>query len=291
MGKASRKKKSGKREALQPFPLRAVPNWPLFCLALAGMGLTAYLTISAWSGQSVAGCVAGSGCDLVLTSRWSRLLGLPTSLWGLLAYAALAGIAWIKQRDAHWKLAWVISLFGVLYSLYLTLISLVELKAACPYCLTSLALMLAILGIVTYQRPADLPRFSWRPWLLWTGSGALAVVIALHLHYAGVWGKSPAPEDPKMRALAEHLANRGVKFYGTYWCPHCQDQKEMFGSSARRLPYIECSPSGPRAPQAKVCDDAGIQVYPTWIIEGRRYQGVLTPGELARYSGYEGGYP
>lgn len=291
MGRASRKKHAVKKESREEIAHRAVPNWPLLALALVGMGLTGYLTATAWAGQSVAGCAAGSGCDLVLNSRWSRLFGLPISFWGFLAYGSAAGVAWIGRADRHWKLAWTISLFGVLYSLYLTAMAFTELQATCPYCLASLALMVAMLAIVIYQRPQNLPRFSWSPWLLKTGAGAAVLVIALHLHYAGVWGKASVSEDPKVRALAEHLTKSNAKFYGAYWCPHCNDQKELFGSSAHRLPYIECSPQGARAPQARICSDAGIQVYPTWTINGRRYQGVLTLAELARHSDFPGGFP
>lgn len=292
MGKASRKKKAGKKESSQEtLEEKAVPNWPLFALALAGMALTGYLTATAWAGQTVAGCAAGSGCDLVLASRWSKLFGLPVSFWGFLAYASLAGIAWIRRADRHWRLAALVSLFGALYSLYLTLMAFTELKAACPYCLASLALMLAIFATVIYQRPRNPSRFSWGSWLLWAGAGGVAVVIALHLHYAGVWGKTAAPEEPKVRALAEHLAKSNAKFYGAYWCPHCEDQKLMFGASANRLPYIECSPQGTRGPLAKICSDARIERFPTWIIGGDRREGVLTLTELARYSAFPGGFP
>ncbi len=291
MGKASRKKRHDKRETVQEAPQRAAPNWPLLGLAMLGIGLTAYLTFAAWGAQAVAGCAAGSGCDLVLNSRWSRLFGLPVSLWGFLAYASLAAIAWIRRADAHWKLAWVVALFGVFYSIYLTSVSLFELNAACPYCLTSLALMAVILGVVSYQRPSDLSSFSWRPWLSKTVPVGLVIVLALHLYYAGVWGKTPAPEDPKVRALAEHLAKTDAKFYGAYWCPHCEDQKLMFGASAHRLPYIECSSQGARAPQAKICNDARIERYPTWVIGGDRREGVLALTELARYSAFQGGFP
>lgn len=291
MGKAARKKKSGRKELVQQIPMRAAPNWPLLGLALVGIGLTAYLTIAAWNEQAVAGCTAGSGCDVVLNSRWSKLFGLPTAFWGFLAYSSLAAIAFIKRSDLHWKLAWAVSLLGVLYSIYLTAISFLELKAACPYCLTSLVLMATILGAVTYQRPPDLARFSWRPWLLGTVPVGLLVVLILHLHYAGVWGSTTTVEEPKMRALAEHLVKSNAKFYGAYWCPHCADQKEMFGSSASRLPYIECSPFGSGGPQASACSDMGIKSYPTWIIDGQRHVGVLTLEELARYSDFKGEMP
>ena len=287
MGKAARKKKYGARESAQPIPIRISPNWILLSLALIGMGLAGYLTFTAWKGQAVAFCAAGSACDVVLGSQWSRLFGLPTSFWGFLAYAALAAIAFIKRADFHWKLAWIVSLFGVLYSVYLTGVSLVELKAACPYCLSSLILMVTILGVIIYQRPAGLAVFSWTPWLLKTVSAGLVFVLFIHLYYAGI-GSSTGGDDPQLRALAQHLAKIDAKFYGASWCPHCKEQKKMFGDSADRLPYVECSLQGPRGPQAPNCKTMNIQSYPTWIIIGRRHEGVLMPEELAKLSGFEG---
>src|SRR6266850_7210428 len=70
--------------------LRAGPNWLLFGLALLGMALSGYLTVSAWQDKAVAFCTQGAGCDVVLNSRWSTLFGMPTSFWGFLTYALLA---------------------------------------------------------------------------------------------------------------------------------------------------------------------------------------------------------
>ncbi|HXG50241.1 MAG TPA: vitamin K epoxide reductase family protein [candidate division Zixibacteria bacterium] len=262
------------------------PNWPVFVLALIGMALTSYLTYAAWQRTLVAGCTPGSACDVVLNSRWSRLFGMPVSFWGLLTYGALAAVAWNRQTADQWKIAWTISLAGLVYSIYLTTVAFFVLDAACPYCLTSLGLMAAIFGVVLYQRPADLPAFSWGPWIAKTGGAGLALTLVLHLFQAGYLGKAPAPEDPWIRGLADHLRRTNAKFYGAYWCPHCQEQKAAFGSSADRLPYIECSPAGRRGPVATACVQAGIESYPTWIINGQRYLGTLSLDNLARYSQY-----
>ena len=47
-----------------------------------------------------------------LTSRWATLLGLPTAFWGLLAYAALAAISFVRRADSVAS-AWTIAFFGV----------------------------------------------------------------------------------------------------------------------------------------------------------------------------------
>jgi uncharacterized membrane protein/glutaredoxin len=251
------------------------------------MALSGYLTFSAWQGSTVAFCAEGAGCDVVLNSRWSTLFGMPTSFWGFLNYALLAAVSWNKNAVDQWRWAWVISLFGLLYSLYLTSISLFELKAACPYCLTSLGLMAAIFIITIFQRPANLPKFSWGPWLAKTVGVAAVMIVALHSYYAGYWGAAPGPEDPWVRGLAEHLTKTEAKFYGASWCPHCQDQKKLFGSSAKRVPYVECSPGGQNAPSAPICKEKNISNYPTWIINGQRHTGVQPLDMLAQLSHYK----
>jgi uncharacterized membrane protein/glutaredoxin len=266
------------------------PNWPLLALSGVGIALTAYLTWTALSGAAPQGCAAGGGCDIVLSSRWATLLGLPTSLWGLLGYVALAAIAlFVKRADQRWSYALTVAFFGVCYSIYLTVVSLTILQSACPYCLTSLALMSAILGLVIVQRPPAMARRSWVGPLAGRGVLAAIVIVVLHANYVAPQPEPAGPEDPQIRALAEHLSDQGVLFYGASWCPHCQEQKRLFGNSVERLPYIECSLGGPTAPQAAACRRAGIQSYPTWIINGRPYVGqVLSLAQLAEASGFPG---
>jgi uncharacterized membrane protein/glutaredoxin len=269
--------------------LRAGPNWPLLAISGLGMVLTGYLSWTALTGAAVQGCSAGGGCDTVLTSRWATLLGVPTAVWGLLAYSGLAAIAFVRRVDRHWSYAWTAAFFGVCYSVYLTVVSLTILKSACPYCLTSLALMSATLALVTWQRPATMARRSWVGAVAGRGALAALVILALHGNYTSTQAEPTGPEDPTTRALAEHLTEEGVLFYGASWCPHCQEQKRLFGASASRLPYIECSPAGPNTPQAPSCSRAGIRSYPTWVIDGRTYAGeVLSLARLANETGFPG---
>src|SRR3990167_1997862 len=65
----------------------------------------------------------------------------------------------------------------------------------------------------------------------------------------------------ELDSFAQCLEEKGVTFYGAFWCPHCQEQKKMFGNSARLLPYVECSqPDGKT--QTQVCIDKKIESYP-----------------------------
>lgn len=287
MAKKSKARRVKSAALQETYAVRSTPNWPLLALSIVGMVLTAYLTWAKFSGGALQGCAVGGGCDVVLSSRWATLLGLPTSLWGFLGYAALAAIAFVRRADRQWSLAWTVALVGVCYSAYLTVVSLTMLQSACPYCLTSLALMTSILAVVIAQRPTEMAQRSW----LWLAAGRVAaaalVILVVHGNNIKAVEEPSGPEDPQVRALAEHLADKGVLFYGASWCPHCQEQKRMFGASAKRLPYIECNLAGPTAPQASACTVAGVDTYPTWVINGRRYVGqVMTLAELADATGF-----
>jgi glutaredoxin len=76
--------------------------------------------------------------------------------------------------------------------------------------------------------------------------------------------------------------------YSAYWCPHCHEQKELFGKEATaRLKIIECAADG-RDSRKELCEARGIQGFPTWEIAGRLDSGVKPLEKLAELSGYQG---
>lgn len=103
--------------------------------------------------------------------------------------------------------------------------------------------------------------------------GAVAVILGGIVWYSG----GPGQHD----ALASCVAQSGATFYGAFWCPHCQEQKALFGKSAKLLPYTECStPDGQG--QTQICKDKNIESYPTWEFkDGTKHVGVLSLEELA----------
>ncbi|MFI5401140.1 MAG: vitamin K epoxide reductase family protein [SAR324 cluster bacterium] len=292
---------AGARQAHQAAPSatlewarRRHPNWPLLALALLGMALAGYLSYTAWAGEKLAYCGPGSGCETVQSSRWATLFGVPVAFWGFLAYAALAWLSAagvfpkglrIKDAGLRWQAAWFVALPALGVSLYLTAVSLWVLQASCAYCLGSLGLIAVVVAVLAVQGRA-VPGISWPAWLGVSGGLAAALVLLLHLHYSGVFSPAAGPEDPYLSGLAERLKASGAIMYGASWCPHCQDQKAMFGPAAQRLPYVECSPDGPNAPSAPACVVQGVDTYPTWIFSTERHVGELSIEDLARRAGY-----
>ncbi len=261
------------------------PDRALLAVSLCGAALATYLTVTVWMGASPLYCAEGSDCDLAQASRWAWFLGLPIAFWGVLGFGALARVALLRQPDVRFGWAWLLSLVGLAISGYLTAISLFWLDATCAYCLASAALMAAAFVLVALRRPV-IPGSRLRPWLVTSGGLAVLAVVSMHLYHAGL-ALQPPVEDPYLGALAAHLRRSGARFYGASWCEHCNHQKDLFGASADRLPYIECSPGGRGRPAAAICSGAGVSSYPTWDIDGQRHLGALPADRLAELTGFE----
>ena len=72
---------------------------------------------------------------------------------------------------------------------------------------------------------------------------------------------------PQAIELANKLKDNNIYMYGTYWCPHCSRQKEVFGKEAWDVllangNYVECAPKGYGYNPKRIPND--IDGYPTF---------------------------
>ncbi len=113
-----------------------------------------------------------------------------------------------------------------------------------------------------------------------------------------------AKSDPKIDALANCLADKGVKEYGAFWCPNCAKQEDMFGKAysilKERQVYVECDPrcsvSEDKLPvacrgvigQTDLCLEKEVNKYPDWEFpDGSRLVGVQQLDVIAEKAGCE----
>ncbi len=223
-----------------------------------------------------------------------------------------------QLENLTWWLLLAGSIAMAVFSGYLMYILATELKTLCPYCIGSALFSLSLLVLtITGRDWEDLGQ------ILFTGVivSLLTIVVTLGI-YSGVnspiatangtaeevvdadgfiaisepQGQPTPPEGWKITtasgeaeiALAKHLTATGAKKYGAFWCPHCYEQKQLFGQEAfAEIEYIECDPQG-KNPQRETCIAAGIQSFPTWEIDGKFYPGTKTPAELAKLSNFQG---
>ena len=107
----------------------------------------------------------------------------------------------------------------------------------------------------------------------------ISVIVTIFIQSRG--SNTPAVPNGKYDAFATCLKDKGAIFYGAFWCPHCQDEKKLFGSSESLLPYVECSTPDATG-QTQICKDKKIQGYPTWIFaDGSELTGEITLQQLA----------
>ncbi len=225
-----------------------------------------------------------------------------------------------KNLRKTWEgLTWWLLLAGstamAVFSGYLMYILATELKTVCLYCIGSALFALSLLILtITGKDWEDLGQ------ILFTGIIVAMITLVGTLGvYAGVnnpvadqgvevadadglipipiptsnpvppvgWEVTTTSGEAEI-ALAKHLTATGVKKYGAYWCPHCYEQKQLFGKEAfAEIDYVECAADGEN-PQVEACSAAGIKSFPTWQIDNKIYPGVKTPAELAELSKYEG---
>jgi hypothetical protein len=122
------------------------------------------------------------------------------------------------------------------------------------------------------EQPKPIPR----KYFIW----AAILVLFAAAYYAGWHHK-----NHRYDAFAQCLASKQAKMYGLYWCPHCLDQKEMFGKAFQYVPYQECAIKGSRE-LAPECKAAGAKNFPSWQFgNDPLHEGVLPLEDLSSRTG------
>jgi uncharacterized membrane protein len=125
--------------------------WLYPLLIALGLGVALYLSyVETQIVEAVCGPVGD--CNTVQSSPYSRLFGvLPVGVVGALGYVAILA-AWLVSRRGSEALARLASialfgftLFGVLFSLYLTYLEPFVIRAVCIWCLTSAVIITLLL--------------------------------------------------------------------------------------------------------------------------------------------------
>lgn len=286
-------------------------RWLIGAIALMGACGTAYLTVIKLMGGE-ATCPAG-GCDRVLSSPYAEVFGLPLTLFGFLGYLGMAVMALApfainpdhrkelrrKLESTTWPLLFIGATAMMVFSGYLMYLLAFEIQAACTYCITSAIFATTMFVLVILGR-----RWDDTGQLLFMGIiVALVTLVGTLAVYAPINNPQAATPDvpgevgPPVSTtsgdaeiqLAQHLATVDAKMYGAWWCPHCHDQKQLFGrEAAATIPYVECAEEGQNSQTALCRSVQGLDRYPTWEINGELYVGTQSLDTLADASGYEG---
>jgi uncharacterized membrane protein len=138
-------------------------------LAIVGAGISGYLTYVHYNLDALV--CAGGGCEIVQTSRYSEIMGIPVALMGLLMF--LAVIALIVVRDRIEEYAYlanagimILLVSSLIYFGYLTYLEANVIHAWCQWCVAT-SIVAVILFLVEafrmrddFRDPDDVPEYA-----------------------------------------------------------------------------------------------------------------------------------
>jgi uncharacterized membrane protein len=87
----------------------------------------------------------------VQTSVYSKLVGVPVALIGLLGYIAILGSLLAPEGEATRLATMAFTLIGFGFSAYLTYRELFSIHAVCEWCATSAGIMTLLMGLSVWR--------------------------------------------------------------------------------------------------------------------------------------------
>ena|SRR5436190_17803098 len=131
-------------------------------VALVGLADAIYLTVHHYTATAVP-CGLTDGCEMVLTSAYAEIFGIPLGVFGAAAYFAAFALAFLSAygHDLTWKLFGLVATLMAIFSAYLIFVQAYYINTFCQYCLlsalTSTSLfVLFIVSLITKPKQKDL---------------------------------------------------------------------------------------------------------------------------------------
>ena len=292
-------------------------KWPKILIAiLSTIGIidTGSITLKNWGiFQSLSCPGTNNGYETDLNSPWGSLIksssfDIPLSLVGFITYSSLLVISILltlkivspKHETSRilWWLIFLISCGSSTFSILLINIMFFKIQAFCFFCILSavLSFSIFILSIIG-------GKFESREPMFYRG-----MIVSLTILISGlIWSNQVDPAKASNNSINENqaplittksnsqkiefarfLSKNNIVMYSAYWCPHCHDQKQLFGKLAvEQLNIVECAKDGVNN-NYELCQKKEIDGFPSWEIKNEIYSGVRDLKELAEIAEYKG---
>jgi uncharacterized membrane protein len=123
----------------------------MIVLATIGLGVASYLTYIHYAGIKPLCGTNGGGCEIVQTSEYSKLAGVPVATIGLIGYVLILGSLLAPESETSRFATVAFTLVGFGFSLYLTYRELFSIHHICEWCVSS-AVIVTILMCLSVWR-------------------------------------------------------------------------------------------------------------------------------------------
>jgi uncharacterized membrane protein len=121
----------------------------MIVLSVIGIGLASYLTYIHYSNSQV--ICTSDACELVQTSVYSKLAGVPVALLGLIGYVGIFISLALPEREQTRLATLGLSAIGFGFSAYLTGRELFSLHQICEWCVSSATIMTILMLLSIYR--------------------------------------------------------------------------------------------------------------------------------------------
>ena len=293
-------------------------KWPKIIIAiLSTIGLvdTGSITLKNWGLFNSLSCPGiQNGCETVLNSPWGTLfkndqINIPLSLAGLITYLSILFISIIlslkiiSPKDNLSKFLWwlifLISCASSTFSFLLMNIMFFKIQEYCFFCILSaiLSFSIFIISMIGAKFESREPMI-FRGFivaisvlmggLIWSSNVDPSNAIEVKIPTENVSPRITTSSSPEKVKFAKFLRENNIVMYSAYWCPHCHDQKQLFGKEAvKELKVVECAKDG-KDNEFELCQTKGISGFPSWEINGEIISGTRDLKELATKTAYQG---
>jgi uncharacterized membrane protein len=123
----------------------------MIVLTALGLAVASYLTYIHYAGIKPICGTNGGGCEIVQTSEYSKLAGVPVALIGLLGYIAIMASLLVPESETTRFATVAFTVIGFGFSAYLTYRELYSIHHICEYCVSS-AIIVTILMFLSVWR-------------------------------------------------------------------------------------------------------------------------------------------
>ena len=254
-------------------------------ITFVGFLISSYISFKTLNGGSISYCITGTECDVVNSSVYSKIFGIPVSVVGVIGYLSILILSFLPTAERKkWNYLFILTTAGVAFSLYLTYLEIFKINAICSLCIASLIIISATFIMVLLKKNNMAPKASS------LNLATLAIVLSAIVIFGASTIHSSTYDLSVSNSfqinLAKHLNSTGAVMYGAYNCPHCMSQKNAFGQAFKYINYVECNKRG-RSANPSLCSAKDIVVYPTWEIGGKFYTGQLKLNKLSKLSNFK----
>ncbi|HVL25017.1 MAG TPA: vitamin K epoxide reductase family protein [Thermomicrobiales bacterium] len=134
-----------------------------FILTLAGIGVAGYLTYVHYN-QGALVCGIGN-CEIVQSSTYAKMFGIPIALFGLAMYLAVLALLLVRRARPHLADTATMAIFAVLmagaiYAAYLTYLEIWVIEAICQWCVVSAIITVLLLLVEGARLTEDYRRVT-----------------------------------------------------------------------------------------------------------------------------------